>query len=123
VPARCKHDGYMEDLSLYAETWEYAIMALALDHFYREVVEGNVPLTNRGDPTEQWWEQRIVTERVTRYSEPWCLLYEGLSHLRDRLESQVPYSVVEIDQNLRFTYTGRRSRDGAEPITWERGDA
>jgi hypothetical protein len=121
MPATCKRDGFQEDMSLYAETWEYAVMALALDHFYREVVEGNVPLN--GD--QPWWEQRIVAERVGRYAEPWCLLFEGLSSLRSRLESQVPYSVVEIDQNLRFTYTGRRRRDSdaAEPITWEREGA
>jgi len=122
MPAKCNYDGFMEDMTLYAEVWEYAIMVMALDHFYREVVEGNVPLTNRGDPTEPWWEQRIVPERVNHYSEPWCLLFEGLAQLRGRIDNQVPYSHVQIDANLRFTYTSHRSHGKDEPITWDRGE-
>jgi hypothetical protein len=90
---------------------------MALDHFFNEVVEGNVPLANTNGTV--WWEERIVTERVNRYSQNWCLLYECLAHLRERIESQGVYQdQVQIDQNLAFTFKSNRRDHPPEPITW-----
>lgn len=121
MPIKSRTDGFLGENSLYAPIQEFATLVLALDHFYREVVEGNAPLTNRGDSTERWWEQRVVPERVNRYSRNWCLLYEVLASLRERIEAQsVRYEEVRIDADLNFTYHGhRRGQDEpAEPMEW-----
>lgn len=109
-----KSGGYTDENTLYARLWEYAVMALALDHFFTEVVEGNVPL----DANEPWFQRSVVPERVNRYSEPWCLLFEGLSRVRARLEDQVGYSAVRFDHNLRATYTDRRGNEAV--LSWTR---
>lgn len=113
MPTSSKSDGYQEENSLYAQLWEYRVTVMALDHFFAEVIEGNVPLTN-GDP---WWDRGIVVERVNQYSKPWCLLFEAVSTMRERIESQVMHSLVEIDQNLKMSYHRRGKADGDE-ITW-----
>lgn len=110
--------GWEHEKSLYAPTIEYTVMTLALDHFFREVVEGNLPL-NPQDHGGPWWEQSIVPERVNRYSRNWCLLYECLSHLRERIESQDIYAdQVKIDEGLNFTWRSNRREHDPVPIEW-----
>lgn len=117
MPSKCARDGYLEEKSLYAPMIEYRVMTMALDHFYREVVEGNLPLLMEGSAV--WWENRIVPELVNRYSKNWCLLYECLAHLRERIEEQGIYAdQVQIDANLAFTYKSNRRDHSPEPITW-----
>lgn len=117
MPSKANRDGYLEEKSLYAPMVEYTVMGMALDHFFKEVVEGNVPLTNHNGTV--WWQQNIVTERVNRYSQNWCLLYEFLSHLRDRLEEQGIYAdQVQIDANLNFTFKSNRREYDPVPIEW-----
>jgi hypothetical protein len=116
MPIRCKRDGFSEERSLYAPLIEYRVMTLALDHFFKEVVEGNLPLSGSDN---QWWEQGIVPERVNRYSKNWCVLYECLSQLRERIESQGVYAdQVQIDANLDFTFKSNRREHPPEPIEW-----
>lgn len=116
MPIKSKTDGFAEEKSLYAPTVEYAVMILALDHFFAEVVEGNLPLNT----AERWWDREIVNERVNRYSRNWCLLYECLSHLRDRLEEQGIYAEqVQIDETLAFTYKSHRRPGPPVPMEWE----
>ena len=101
-----------DDNSLYAELWEYALGVMALDHFFAEVIEGNVPL----DANAQWWERKIVPERVNRYSQPWCLVFEGVARLRGRIESQISHSQVTFDHNL--VGTSHERRDGKRELKW-----
>ena len=121
MPISSRSDNHREEKSLYAPLIEYATMILALDHFFREVVEGNVPLTSDPDGSE-WWQRRILPERVNAYSRNWCVLFESLAQLRERIEEQGIYAnQISIDANLNFTYASRRGRD-PEPITWEAND-
>lgn len=113
MPTTSKRDAHLEDFSLYAELWEFRITAMALDHFFDEVVEGNVPLTT----AESWWDRKVVPERVNRYSENWAIVFEGLARMRERLEeSGIPLDRIRIDESLRFEY--HDPRRGDEPITW-----
>ena len=117
MPAICKNDSFNDNMSLYGPRWEYTIMAMALDHFFREVVEGNVPLTgDHGD--ERWWTQYVVVERVNRFNQNWCLLYEGLAHMRESMGEQgIGFDQIKIDANLKFTFD-YRGRGQAVPIEW-----
>lgn len=115
MPARSKSSGrWDEEFSSYAPLWQWAIVRMALDHFFEDVVEGNVPLTVLHDV---WWEQRVIPERVTKYHTNWALLFEGLADARLRLDSNVPHTYVQISEALEFAYSDRR--DGPSPITWE----
>lgn len=115
MPINCKRDGFIEEKSLYAPLIEYRVMTMALDHFFKEVVEGNLPLGT----SEPWWERSIVPERVNRYSQNWCLMFECLAQLRDRIEQQGIYAdQVQIDANLAFTYRSNRRPGDPEPIEW-----
>ena len=115
---KSKHQYHAEDFSLYATLLEHKVMAMALDHFFREVVEGNVPLESMS--TDTWWEYDIVPERVNRFSQPWCLLYEALAQARRKLTNQgTPLHRVTIDENL---HAKIETRYGVEDITWEPGD-
>jgi hypothetical protein len=115
MPIKCDRDGFIEEKSLYAPLIEYRVMILALDHFFREVVEGNLPLSG----TDNQWEQGIVPERVTRYSKNWCVLYETLAHLRERVEEQGIYAdQVTVDANLDFAFKSNRREHDPAPIEW-----
>lgn len=114
MPARSKSQGtWDEEFSSYAPMWEWAIVRMALDHFFRDVVEGNVPLTNG---RENWFEERVVEERVTRYHRNWALLFEGLADARLRLEGNVPHGYIKVSESLEFTFDERRK--GPVPIEW-----
>lgn len=114
MPATSKSRGsWDEEMSSYATLWEWAVVRMALDHFFKDVVEGNVPLTNDGS---EWWERRVVHSQVTPYHKNWALLFEGLANARGRLDGNVPHSTVQISEALEFTYDDRRN--GTVPITW-----
>lgn len=117
MPIKSSRDGFSEEKSLYAPLIEYTVLEMALDHFFKEVVEGNVPLSGTDGP--DWWAQGVVPERVTRYSQNWCVLYECLSALRERLDSQGIYAdQVQIDANLNFTWKSNRREYDPVPIEW-----
>jgi hypothetical protein len=115
MPTTSKRGAHTEDFSLYAELWEFRITAMAMDHFFENVVDGNVPLTSH----PEWWHRQVVSERVTRFSENWAIVFEGLARMRQRLEeSSIPIDRIRVDESLRFEY--HDARRGDEPITWER---
>jgi hypothetical protein len=117
MPIKCARDGFIEEKTLYAPLIEYAVMVQALDNFFDEVVQGNVPLVT--DNGVKWWERQIVAERVNRYSQNWCVMFECLAHLRGRLEEQGIYAdQITIDPNLRFSFKSNRRSAGPEPIEW-----
>lgn len=112
MPISCSDHNLHEEHIVCVEDWEAAIMVLALDHFFAEVVEGNLPLNQ----AESWWNREPVPERVNRYSENWAVLFEGLARVRERLEQCTHHGWVEADANLNFTYT-RRGKPN--PVKWE----
>jgi hypothetical protein len=96
-----------EDYTLYCELWEWKIIVMALDHFFEEIVQGNVPLTE----AEPWWDRNVIPERVTRFHKNWALLFEGLSRARQRLtESGIPMNYMEIDPNLNMVVERRGAK-------------
>ena len=115
MPPTSKDSGgnWQEEVSFYCPLWEWAVVRMALDHFFKDVVEGNVPLT---DEAEDWWGERVVAERVTRFHKNWALLFEGLAAFRDRMDNNVPHSQVSISEALEFTYKDRRRGDAL--IEW-----
>ena len=114
MPPTSKSGGnWQEEVSFYCPLREWAVIRMALDHFFKDVVEANVPLTNHA---EDWWGEKVVAERVTRFTKNWALLYEGLAAFRDRMDSNVPHSLVSINEALEFTFTDRRRGD--TPIEW-----
>jgi hypothetical protein len=116
ISSRSGREG--EEFSFYAHLIEFKMLQMALDHFFKEVVDGNVPL-GPPDPDGNWWERPIQDELVTRYSEPWCLIFEALADTRERLtEAGIPLDRLRIDENLRVTVTDRRGSE--EKVVWER---
>jgi hypothetical protein len=116
ISSRSRYEG--EEFSFYAHLIEFKMLEMALDHFFREVVDGNVPL-GPPDPDGHWWEQPIVNEMVNRYSEPWCLIFEALADVRERLqEAGIPLDRIRIDESLRVTVTDRRGSE--DKVVWER---
>jgi hypothetical protein len=116
ISSRSQREG--EEFSFYGHLIEFKMLEMALDHFFREVVDGNVPL---GPPDQDghWWERSIQNEMVNRYSEPWCLIFEALADTRERLEEAgIPLDRLRIDESLRVTVTDRRGSE--EVVVWER---
>jgi hypothetical protein len=91
------------------------VARMALDHFFKDVVEGNVPLTNDG---EDWWDERVIPERITKYHKQWALVFEGLAAFRQGMDNGVPHQLISVNESLEFTTTDRR-RGGEEPIEWK----
>lgn len=114
TPGTRVRDGGREEMSLYAPLVDYRVMAMALDSFFENVVEANVPLESH--LVSGWWHRKIVHERVNRFSERWCLIYECIANLRERLVDQMPLDNVDIAPDLTVTW----SANGREPetLTW-----
>jgi hypothetical protein len=106
----CESKGEWDaDYGIYRELWQWAIARMALDYFFEELVQGNVPLTDE----EDWWRRRVIPERVTRFSTNWALVFEGLARFRETIEDNVPHPAIHIDPNLHFTYEGKK------PLEWK----
>jgi hypothetical protein len=127
MPIASRHGWEGEEYSFYAHLLEFKMLQMALDHFFKEVVDGNVPL-GPPSPEDEWWDRAIQDELVTRYSEPWCLIFEALADIRERLQDAgIPLDRVRISDGLRVTVTNGRRADSwtvgenEEPVTWERG--
>jgi|SRR5213592_862817 len=129
MPIASCHGWEGEEFSFYAHLLEFKMLQMALDHFFKEVVDGNVPL-GPPSPADEWWDRAIQDELVTRYSEPWCLIFEALADIRERLQyAGIPLDRIRISDGLRVTVTNGRRGDSwtvgenEEPVTWERGGA
>lgn len=116
--SKASSSNWQEEQSCYAPLWQWRVVCMALDHFFADVVEGNVPLTKDG---EDWWDERVIPERVTRYHKQWALVFEGLAGFRQNLSNNVAYELVTVTEALEFTTTDRR-RGGEEAIEWKADD-
>jgi hypothetical protein len=117
MPITSKHGSEGEEFSFYADLIQFKAVEMALDHFFMEVVQGNVPLT---DTPDLWWEREIIPERVNRYSQPWCLLFEALSMAMSKMTNNgIPLDKVEFDTNLKAII---HTRYGDEDITWVKNE-
>jgi hypothetical protein len=118
VPISSRHEWHSDEYHFYGHLIEFKLMQMALDHFFEKVVDGNLPL-GQPDPDGRWWERRILDELVTRYSEPWCLIFEALADARERLaDSDIPIDRIIVNESLRVTVTDRRGSE--EVVVWER---
>lgn len=120
MPISSQHGWEGEEYSFYAHLIEFKMLQMALDHFFEEVVDGNVPL-GPPSPDEQWWDRPIQGELVTRYSEPWCLIFEALADMRERLQDAgIPLDHIRISDSLRVTAVDRRGSRDEDQVIWQR---
>lgn len=117
TPGARVRGGATEEMSLYAPLIEYRIAAMALDHFFENAVEANVPLETALSASG-WWHRKIVHERVNRFSERWCLLFEAMATFRERVQDQIPLDNVQIADDLTVTWDVRDGRRDPETVTW-----
>lgn len=101
-----------EEFGVYAECLEWETVTMALDSFFREVIDGNVPLTN----AEDWWQRQIIPDRVNRFNANWCLLFTAIAMFRERVGETIPKN-VRADENLRWEALTRGG--DWKPLVWE----
>jgi hypothetical protein len=123
MPVKGPSGGYHRtDLSVYMTNLGRAALLMALDHYFHDVIEGNVPLEDLDASGGAWCHLKVVPERVNRFNANWCVLFEALAQVKANALDQSP-EVVRADANLNWATKVRRETDW-KPLTWqaEEGD-
>jgi len=121
MPIKGPANGYhRNDLTVYMSQIGRAALLMALDHYFHDVVEANVPLEDAGE--DKWAYRKIIPSRVNRFNENWCVLFEALAQVKANALDQSP-EVVRADTGLTLAWTTRRRGDRDwHPLVWAAED-